>query len=180
MIRSKQDDVLIDDTHQRRWYREPMLWLVVGIPLTAVVVGMMFLTAAIVTWDGLVVDDYYKKGKEINQLIERDQRATALGLKATLKYDHNAGLLTAAMTTGNHSSVLSDNAVVVRYVHRTRSGRDEKFVLERVADNVYVGYAAPPQEGLWSIQVDAPTWRLGTRVQLPVTGGVALRSAQSL
>jgi len=169
----------IDSGEKRSWYREPMLWLVIGIPLTAVVVGMMFLTAAIVTWDGLVVDDYYKKGKEINQVIERDQRAAALGLDATLSYDHDAGRMIVELTTSHASRPLPERVISARYVHRTRSGQDKEFVLERFGDNAYAGYANPPQTGLWSIQIESPVWRLGTRLQLPVDGDIQLTSSVS-
>ena len=38
------------------WYREPMVWLVLMIPASAVVMGAVMLSLAVSTYDGLVVD----------------------------------------------------------------------------------------------------------------------------
>ena len=60
---------------KKEWYRHPMVWMVIAIPASAVIVGSILLTLSITTFDGLVEDDYYKKGKEINQVLERDEFA---------------------------------------------------------------------------------------------------------
>ena len=44
----------------------------------------MFLATAIRTDDGLVTDDYYKKGKAINMELRRDKQAFNMGLSAQL------------------------------------------------------------------------------------------------
>ncbi len=60
---------------QTKWYRLPIMWLVIAIPLAAVIVGSILLTISIQTFDGLVEDDYYKKGKEIDRVLKRDMAA---------------------------------------------------------------------------------------------------------
>ena len=59
------------------WYREPMVWLIIMIPFSAVIMGGVLLTLAVSSDDGLVTDDYYKKGLQINRTLERDALAAS-------------------------------------------------------------------------------------------------------
>jgi uncharacterized membrane protein YeaQ/YmgE (transglycosylase-associated protein family) len=43
-------------TKTNRWYREPIMWLVVAFPLTSVIVGFVSLALAIRSDDGMVED----------------------------------------------------------------------------------------------------------------------------
>ena len=70
-----------------RWYREPWVWLLILFPSMAVIGGMITIYLAVTTSDGLVVDDYYKRGKAINRVLARDKAAARYGLTATLAFD---------------------------------------------------------------------------------------------
>ena len=71
----------------RAWYREPLVWLLISFPLTAVIAGFFTLYLAIISKDGLVVDDYYQRGKEINMSLARDRAAARHGLHASVTLD---------------------------------------------------------------------------------------------
>lgn len=66
------------------WFKEPWPWLLAIMPLTAVIASGFTVWFAITSNDGLVVDDYYKQGKAINQTKERDRQAQLLGIRAQL------------------------------------------------------------------------------------------------
>ena len=68
------------------WYREPLVWMVLAIPAAAVIAGAVMLVLANATWDGLVTDDYYQRGMQINRSLTRDAEAARLGLEATLAF----------------------------------------------------------------------------------------------
>ena len=51
------------------WYRVPFVWLLISVPATSVVLGAIMITLAVLTDDGLVIDDYYQHGKHINQVL---------------------------------------------------------------------------------------------------------------
>ena len=68
------------------WHREPLVWMVLAIPAAAVVAGAVMLVLANATWDGLVADDYYKRGLEINRSLARDEEAVRLGIHASLAF----------------------------------------------------------------------------------------------
>lgn len=69
-------------TDTKPWFKYPLLWLVFFFPVAAVVAGLITLTIAIKTDDGVMVDNYYQKGKEINQVLARDKATTRMGLTA--------------------------------------------------------------------------------------------------
>ena len=71
----------------RPWYKEPMVWLAISIPLSAVIYGIFFLTVSITSFDGMVVDDYYKVGKQINRELKRDKAAQTHGLRAQVSVE---------------------------------------------------------------------------------------------
>jgi hypothetical protein len=75
------------------WYRQPLVWLLVLIPSSAVVMGVFLISLAVLSNDGLVVDDYYRHGLEINRQLARDEAAAAYALAATLQLDHYTGKL---------------------------------------------------------------------------------------
>ena len=57
----------MSDTPKKPWYREFYVWLVIFFPVLAIVAGFYTLKLAIESDDGLVEDDYYKQGIEINR-----------------------------------------------------------------------------------------------------------------
>ena len=67
------------NTHKLKkpWYREPWVWLMIALPASAVVGGIITIYLAVSTSDGLVVDDYYKRGKAINLDLRLVVRATS-------------------------------------------------------------------------------------------------------
>ena len=86
-----------------RWYQEPFAWLVLGIPVVAVLTGMIMLSLSIRGFDGLVVDDYYKRGKEINRTLERDQAAVDQALSAQLSMEPGRLVLFDVTQTNVHT-----------------------------------------------------------------------------
>lgn len=106
------------------WYREPWPWLLAIMPLTAVVAGSITLWFAITTNDGLVVDDYYKQGKAINQTKERDRLAREHGIQAELIASSRTLHL---KLDGNLPA--PPGQLNLRIMHPTRSGDDHAIKL---------------------------------------------------
>ena len=62
----------LHNTDGRPWYREPWPWILMTGPAIVVVAGFTTAFLAVKSNDGLVEDDYYKQGLEINQTLDRD------------------------------------------------------------------------------------------------------------
>jgi len=68
----------------RPWFREPWVWLIIALPASAVFGGIITIWIAVESDDGLVQDDYYKYGMEINKTLDRDKAAVQYELVANL------------------------------------------------------------------------------------------------
>ncbi|HWP17695.1 MAG TPA: FixH family protein [Burkholderiaceae bacterium] len=53
----------------RTWWREPMMWLVVGGPGAVILAGVATVALAVAHPDPVVDADYYRKGVEINRTL---------------------------------------------------------------------------------------------------------------
>ncbi len=80
------------------WYTHPWPWLLMLGPFLVILAGGYTSWLAFTQQDALVVGDYYKQGKAINQDLRRDKIAAALQLSATLYYD--AGQLVGTIQSG--------------------------------------------------------------------------------
>ncbi len=148
----------LEDQRQYSWKRDPFVWMLILIPSSAVVMGFIMLTLAILSDTGLVMDDYYQQGKEINLVLDRDNKATALGLEATLRLDASRNRLQFRLDSGA-SSVL-DQQLVLQFFHATRAGRDQTVLLKRVGERDYIGEFTALSLGRWDVQVSTKEWRL--------------------
>ncbi len=75
----------MDETRSKA-HREPMVWLVFGLPALVVVAGIATLVIAIRHRDGGEVSDQVQRTAQIQQAdFGADERARALGLRALLR-----------------------------------------------------------------------------------------------
>lgn len=138
-----------------------MVWLVIFFPSLAVVGGIITIIIAINTEDGLVVDNYYKKGLEINKVIKHDQLAQQHGLSAFVDANAQTGEILVSLSSDKTMAMRQE--ITFSLIHRTRSGQDQTTVLVRDGTSAdYRGYLKPPIiEGRWTIQISSPVgWRL--------------------
>src|SRR5690606_8170880 len=152
------NNILMKNPESKIWYKEPYVWLLILIPFSAVIMGLIMVFLAINTDDGLVVDDYYKKGLEINMALERDRAARSYGIKADFVVDKTGKLITLILE-GNEKL---DPPITLhaRYIHRTRGRFDREIIFTRSnRDGNY--YAVMPElaRGNWDILIEANDWR---------------------
>lgn len=171
-MRTERPDLATPPT---RWYREPFVWLLIAFPATAVIAGFVTLGLAIRSDDGVVEDDYYRKGKEINRVLARDRAAARLGLESTLVLD--AARRELALRLSAKQATTLPAAVEIRFLHATRAGLDQSLLLARAADGAYRAPLPPLAPGHWNVQLAAQDWRLVGSLQVPGTGRFVLRAA---
>ena len=150
--------------NRRPWYAEPWVWLLIALPLCAVIGGLITVYIAVATSDGLVVDDYYQRGKEINRDLGRDHAAAARGLRARLRVDAVARRLTLQLAAQDYAL---PEKLRFAFLHPTRQGFDQQLVLHSVGQGRYGGVFDALPAGNWDVLLEADDWRLQGRVQLP-------------
>lgn len=148
----------------KRWYREPWLWLLMAGPAAVLVAGAITIFLAVWSDDGLVADDYYRRGLAINQTLARDQLAARLGLHATVRL-----LASGVVQVTLKGEGTPPPALVLRLVHPTRAGEDWSLSLSRAEAGVYRGQSAPLPSGRRDVilEDDTGTWRLTGEWTLP-------------
>ncbi len=149
------------ETVPRPWYKEFYVWMILFFPFSAMVVGFTMLRISWVTFDGLVVDDYYKMGLEINRSFERDEHALKYNLEGYLQINSQSGALRLFLK-GKESYVFPEQ-LKINFLHRTRKGFDQSVMLKRQGD-VYIGNSAPLINGLWGIMLEGQDWRLNSTI----------------
>lgn len=152
----------------RPWYREPWPWILAAGPVIVVIVAFYTAWLAIKSNDGLVTDDYYKKGLAANQTIARSEQAAKIGLVAGVRI--TADTLSVRLQAGDGKFVLPPT-LVVTISHPTRAGLDQSRVLARSGD-LYTGDVRLPAAGHWLVLLEdeRKTWRLMGNVVLPANG----------
>ncbi len=136
------------------WYRHRWPWILMSGPAIVIVAGVITTWIAFATADGLVADDYYKRGLGINAVLKREEAAAKLGIDARIE---RAGGQVSVQLRGAEPPVLFLNLA-----HATRAGNDVRLRLERAADGGYRAALPPLAAGRWRAVIDDPRgeWRL--------------------
>lgn len=79
------------DRDSQPWYRQFWFWFLMTPLIAVVFVVAVLLTVAFYNADDVVLDNYYREGRGVNQVFEQDVRAQQLGLNATLNFDRMSG-----------------------------------------------------------------------------------------
>lgn len=156
------------------WYRQFWPWVLVGIPVFAVVSGLATVLIAISTSDGLVVDDYYKQGLAINRILARDHEAVTLGIRALVRFDIEGGMVHIQLRRHKDNEHLE--SLTVSLLHPTRANQDVHLAAKHNGYGSFTGALPPLATGRWHLQIEPQTraWRLSGRVALPGERAVQL------
>lgn len=143
----------------RPWYRETWPWLLMAGPALVVLAGIVTVWLAVASNDGLVADDYYKRGLAINQVLARDEAAAARNYAADVTYEPTSRRV-RVMLRGRDTP----QALLLSLVHPTRAGEDLIVPLARVAADTYEGVLPQAMAGRWRLAIEdaSRTWRLTT------------------
>lgn len=143
------------NTEQEPWYRQFWPWFLIALPGSVVIAGLTTLYIANRHADDLVVDEYYKDGLAINQQLERQDKAAALGLEAGITIlDRRIQVRLADDRYGE--------TIQLRLSHPLEADRDFSVILNPVAPGLYVAEApaAPGPNWHWTLDSSDGGWRL--------------------
>lgn len=158
------------------WYKHRWPWFLMLGPVTAVVVGIVFAYMAYTQQDALVVGDYYKKGKAINQDLRRDHRAAELGLSAQISYDANRGVLVGKLSRAAAQS--QPEKLFVHLAHATLPEKDINLVVQPDAHGGFELNLPMLEQSRWVVLVEGEQrdWRLAGSWAWPKQREVALNA----
>ena len=155
--------------------------MVLAIPATAVVVGAVMLVLANVTWDGLVADDYYRRGMEINRSLARDVEAARLGLRASVAFPAPEVVTIRLIGSDDEVATAGVGDLNLRFARAARTGADITVALTRDAGGIWRGHLPAVAPGKWYVELGNDQWRLTAPVRMPAsTGELVLRAPLGL
>ncbi|OWW21675.1 FixH family protein [Noviherbaspirillum denitrificans] len=111
-------------TTHKPWYKHRWPWFLMLGPALVVAAGCYTAYLAFSNQDALVVDDYYKQGKAINQDLSRDRKAAAMGMDAALRYEPASGQLVGVISSQKQPF---SGKLHVSLVHSTQPLKDLKL-----------------------------------------------------
>ncbi|XLZ68801.1 FixH family protein [Massilia sp. SR12] len=157
------------------WYTHRWPWLLMLGPAVVAVAGIATSYVAFTSQDALVVGDYYKKGKAINQDLRRDRAATALGLSIELRYDAAEGQLRGHIGS---KQALGEETLSVRLQHATQPTRDMVLLARPDAEGNFSVALPMLERSRWQVLVEGKdrSWRLEGAWQWPAERQVAIRA----
>lgn len=146
--------------NKEAWYKNPWVWLVIFFPVLAVVAGIATVIITSQNQPEMVVDDYYKKGKAINQTLELYQKAEELGIKIELRANDSRVEIKTNQALP---------AAKLQMVHSTLAGLDFTLVLTPNATGTLSGTLEQAMEGKWQaiIKPMDESWKVRNTVAFP-------------
>lgn len=150
-------------TESRPWYKEPYVWMLIGIPLSSVIMGVFFISQAVSTKDTLVRDNYYKDGLAINQEMQWDKKAENLDVQLEFTIANNEVNLTLL-----NSRQVAPNVLQFKLSHATLKDLDRDSLLQLGEDNRYKGFIENMSDGKYYIMVESleQQWRRRGSIQI--------------
>lgn len=142
----------------RAWYQNPYVLMLVAIPLTAVLLGIALVSISILYKDDMVVDDYYRQGKEINRILDRDKTAASMGLSAIARFNRDEGKVEVVFRA--RSGFRHPDSIKLKMIHATRSDLDYELLLPHLGDGRYIQNVSSPAQGKWYLQIGDDVWRI--------------------
>lgn len=154
------------------WYRHRWPWLLMAGPAAVLVAGFITMWISFTGADALVVDDYYKQGKAINQDLRRDHAAATLGLSATMRYDAANGTL-----IGQVHGLKEATSMSVLLVHPTVPEKDIRRTVQPTASGEFSLPIPLLERAHWQVQLEdeGRQWRLNGAWSWPEQKNIDIR-----
>jgi uncharacterized protein len=172
-------------------WRNPMLWLIIGLPTAVIVAGFATLAVAIESGGSDAIPDDVRRTAQIQTTeLGPDERAAALKLSVVLSVHTTEGAQALELLPA--SGVLLDNVSVegralrkkplrLLLLHPTRAAADRELRLRPTAAGWRVEYAMDSSHD-WRVQVlpEGGAWRLHARLPAGQRGVLLAPSLDAL
>jgi len=157
------------------WWRHRWPWLLMLGPFLVILAGSYTMWLAYTRQDALVVGDYYKQGKAINQDLRRDRVATSLKLFVAIKYNADQGMLLGRLDSPVKAQ---QGRLLVHLAHATQPEKDVQLVVQPDADGAFTVALPMLERSRWLVQVENEKrdWRLDGVWNWPAERQLELRA----
>lgn len=153
------------------WYAQRWPWLLMLGPAVVLVAGGYTGYLAYTQQDAMVVGDYYKKGKAINQELRRDRVASAMRLSLAARYDAPRALLSGQLTSFGRPLAAPFR---INLAHSTLPEKDVVLLVHPDAQGRFSVALPTLERARWQLVAEGSeqTWRLATSWHWPAESSV--------
>jgi hypothetical protein len=155
-----------EQTDVRPWYKEPFVWMLIGVPMSSVIVGSFFIYLAASTKDTLVRDNYYKDGLAINQELKWDKKAGKLDIKLSVLINDNTATIKLLS-----SRQIPPNTLSLKLSHPTLKERDRDSLLQLQENGEFKGFIDSFDDSRYYLMVESNEQQWRVRKNLKVIHG---------
>jgi hypothetical protein len=158
------------------WYREFWAWFILAPLILVVAVSSVTVSIAVLNQDDIVVDNYYKEGRMINNRFEQEDHARAMGLAGELRFDRVVGEI--YLTLSAHEPLPPQ--LLLALDHPAQAEQDTEVQLTQIAPGHYRASLDRGIAGHWYIRVQPHVeaqiaegpWRLKAEIDFAQTESV--------
>lgn len=143
-------------------WRQPVFWLVLGLPLLGIVAGVGIVVAAVQSGGSDALSSAVRRTAQIQlEDTAADLAALQRGLRAELDRDSEHGLLSLRVSGDTAADELE-----LRLLHPVQAKQDRVLVLRRAGER-WLGDAGSAVDGRWNLRLQPRdgSWRLAGRLE---------------
>lgn len=117
----------------------------------SVIANMTMLYFSIVSYDGLVEENYYNKGLNYQNQIDREKLQEKLGWSASFTHTNKTYTVIARKV---NNTPLEKASVSLNFFRPSQSGFDQKIFLTEISPGIYQVNAKMDLKGYWNITTE--------------------------
>lgn len=150
---------------KHKWYQQGPVWLIILLPLSAVVAGISTAIIAHNNKVDLVAEDHVKTGKAFHPDMTKLQQAIDLGITLDLTINETNGTVHF-----NGGEFVASQVLKISFFHATLPDRDFNLMLSADAAGIYRFNLDNAIQGNWAVRIEPfdGSWRVQNNVQFPV------------
>jgi len=137
------------ETVIKPWYKQFWFWYLMAPLFVVVGVTSTLITVAYKNADDVVIDNYYKEGRMINQVMVQHRRAAELSLLAHLNFDR----VTGEVLLNVEGKAELPESLLLLLDHPFEADLDQIVVLHKVSENGYRGELDKPIDHIWYLSL---------------------------
>jgi hypothetical protein len=151
-----------NDNDNKAWFKQFWPWFLILLPLSAVIGGITTIILAVSNEPDMVVDDYYKKGKAINNDLALIKNARANNISASITQSGNELII-------DLTGMQDKSSIHLFLYHSTQAKRDLSQLLTADGSGHYRYQSEQLLSGKWQIRIEPfdKSWRLQEWITLP-------------
>jgi hypothetical protein len=137
------------EENAKPWYREFWFWFVFSPLIYIMIMCSITVTIALKGADDVIVDNYYKEGRMINQALEQDQRARELNLTGDLRFDRTTGEVALSIANAPADINLMPDTILLMMGHPVKEEKDQLILMKVIAPGEYRGELQAEPDYSW-------------------------------